>query len=55
MDQFPLFYFMKRQKKKFALNESEWVDGTEKLKVALEKIIGKENVVIQKKEQNTIF
>lgn len=43
---------MKRQKKKLALNETEWVDGTQALKLALEKIMGVENVVIQKK---TIF
>lgn len=48
----PVILFYEETKKKLALNETEWVDGTQALKLALEKIMGVENVVIQKK---TIF
>ncbi|WP_414838480.1 DNA polymerase III subunit alpha [Carnobacterium sp. TMP28] len=44
----PVILFYEETKKKLVLNETEWVDGTQALKLALEKIIGVENVVIQK-------
>lgn len=51
----PVILYYEKTKKKFALNESQWVDGTETLKKALEKVIGVENVVIQNKEINATF
>lgn len=46
----PVILFYASTNKKMVLNQSEWVDGTEKLQKALEEIIGSGNIVFQKKE-----
>ncbi len=46
----PVILFYASTNKKMVLNQTEWVDGTEKLQKALEEIIGSGNIVFQKKE-----
>ena len=51
----PVILYYEKTKKKLALNETEWVDGTQNLKNALEKVMGVGNIVIRKKEEITTF
>lgn len=51
----PVILYYEKTKKKLVLNEINWVDGTQNLKNALEKVMGAGNIVIQKKEEITTF
>lgn len=51
----PVILYYEETKKKLVLNESEWIDGSPILRLALEKVMGTGNVVMQEKEQNTTF